>query len=288
MALYPYNGKIGLPETPVVIDWKGKIGYGDIVSPISYAHNIAEKNTCDVHLNFHWKQAAPTKFKSDDPETIQDWIESINNEITPAKFFDVKVNHVYDNELSFNHTNYVDDGIFHNMRFAKHGMSDYNYSKKHNNTIAFVTTLENKVHFKDYDKSKLWKDPLGDTPDGNAWRRVGDLFRKRGYNIVYLHYNTSIETCIDVFKRCAGVVGYHGSLMWLARMYGCPMVIFSKGSLTKRAFPWAITFKYWYDYEIKNTSIYFEQSIQKRNELLDDYNYYLTFPNLHRLRGERT
>ena len=37
----------------VEIDWKGKIGYGDIVSPICYAHNVAQKNTCDVDLNFY-------------------------------------------------------------------------------------------------------------------------------------------------------------------------------------------------------------------------------------------
>ena len=38
----------------VKIDWKGKIGYGDIISPICYAHSMAQKNCCDVELIFHW------------------------------------------------------------------------------------------------------------------------------------------------------------------------------------------------------------------------------------------
>ena len=49
----------------VEIDWKGKIGYGDIVSPICYAHNVAQKNTCDVDLNFYFdRYTSFQKFKT--------------------------------------------------------------------------------------------------------------------------------------------------------------------------------------------------------------------------------
>jgi hypothetical protein len=289
MTSYAHNVSVELPELPVVIEWKGKIGYGDIVSPISYAHNIADKNSTDVRLNFHWDYSKPTRFKESDQETIHDWIPEIANEITPAKFFNVEINHIFNSKLNFNHTNYVEgSNMFHNMRFAKNGSSDYNYSRKNNKTIVLVTSLENKEQFKDYDRSKLWKDPIGDTPDGNAWRKVGDLIRKRGYNVVHVHYSTPIDTAIGIFKRCRGVIGYHGSLMWLARMYGCPMVIFSKGKLTKQAFPWARVYKYWNDFEIRNIEEEFQSSISRREQLIEEYEKYLTIPNLHRLRGERT
>ena len=61
------------PDNPLVIDWKGKIGYGDVISPICYAMNMAEKNQVDVVLNFHWKEKKPTKYKPEDKETIQDF-----------------------------------------------------------------------------------------------------------------------------------------------------------------------------------------------------------------------
>ena len=51
---------------PIVINWKGKIGYGDIISPISYAYNIAEKNSTNVVLRFHWKDSEPVKYKEPD------------------------------------------------------------------------------------------------------------------------------------------------------------------------------------------------------------------------------
>ena len=62
---------------PLIINWKGKIGYGDIISPISYAANMADKNRTDVILRFHWKQSQPEKYKPEDKETIQDWIEQV-------------------------------------------------------------------------------------------------------------------------------------------------------------------------------------------------------------------
>ena len=44
------------------IDWKGKIGYGDVVSPICYAHSMAQKNCCDVELIFHWPDKKGKKY----------------------------------------------------------------------------------------------------------------------------------------------------------------------------------------------------------------------------------
>ena len=38
----------------MIIDWKGKIGYGDIVSPICYAINQSIIRNEVVTLNFYW------------------------------------------------------------------------------------------------------------------------------------------------------------------------------------------------------------------------------------------
>ena len=59
---------------PLVINWKGKIGYGDIISPISYALNLAEKNSTDVILKFHWPYDSPRKYKPEDRETLRSYI----------------------------------------------------------------------------------------------------------------------------------------------------------------------------------------------------------------------
>ena len=110
---------------PIVINWKGKIGYGDIISPISYAYNIAEKNSTDVILRFHWKDSEPQKYKEKDSETIQQWINITNNNTQKPAFWDVRIEHVYDSELGYNHDNYDSkDMQLHNMRFSIFGMID--------------------------------------------------------------------------------------------------------------------------------------------------------------------
>ena len=274
---------------PLVINWKGKIGYGDIISPISYAYNMAEKNSTDVILRFHWKDSEPQKYKERDSETIQQWIDLTNNLITKPPFWDVKIEHVYDSPLSYNHDNYDSkDMELHNLRFSSYGLSDYNNDHSTYSKITFVTSIKHKQQLRDYDKGKAWKDPLAQTPSGMAWPRVADLIKKRGWDPRFVHYETPMQKCIDTMLSCRCVIGYHGAHMWIARMLGMPMIIFSKGTLTKKAFPWALTFEYWSDFHPELIEEYVQQSVQKREEVINEYKYWLTEPNFHRLRSERS
>ena len=274
---------------PLVINWKGKIGYGDIISPISYAYNMAEKNSTDVILRFHWKEKEPQKYKEKDSETIQQWIEKTNNIIVKPPFWDVKIEHVYDSPIGYNHDNYdATDMELHNLRFSQYGLSDYNNAYSTYSKICFVTSIKHKQQLAEYDKGKAWKDPLAQTPSGMAWPRVADLIKKRGWDPRFVHYETPMQKCIDVMLTCRCVIGYHGAHMWIARWLGMPMIIFSKGTLTKKAFPWAMIFEYWSDFHPELIEEYIEKSIQKREEMIDEYKYWLTEPNFHRLRQQRS
>ena len=67
----------------ITIEWKGKIGYGDIVSPLCYAHNIAQKNCQDVTLYVHWMHKRGEKFKEEDTQTIDERLalENLDNAV---------------------------------------------------------------------------------------------------------------------------------------------------------------------------------------------------------------
>ena len=277
---------------PIVINWKGKIGYGDIISPISYAYNIAEKNSTDVVLRFHWADPEPKKYKDKDSETIQQWIDITNNNMQKPPFWDVTIEHVYNSALPYNHDNYEYKGAdgmeLHNMRFSRFGMNDGNNAYKTYNKITFVTSIKHKQQLAEYDKGKAWKDPLASTPSGMAWPRVADLIKKRGWDPRFVHYETPMQKCIDSMLASRCVIGYHGAHMWIARWLGMPMIIFSKGSLTTKAFPWAIVFEYWSDFHPELIEEYIEKSVQQREVWLDKYKYWLTEPNFHRLRQQRS
>ena len=282
---------VPLNETPVVINWKGKIGYGDIISPISYAYNIAEKNATDVVLNFHWKTSGPEKFKEGDAETIQDWIEYIDHWMEKPEFFDVEINHIYDSNLSYNHDNYFfakDEEKFHNLRYHKFGSNDMKNEHLKYKELVLVTTVNHKEQFLDYDPNKVWKDPLGSTPGGYAWPRVADLLQKRGWKIHHVHYSDPINVVVKKMIGARAVIGYHGAGMWLARWLQKPMFIFSKGRVTARAFPWAQINEQWNDFQIDNIEEMIVKQMEDKQEIDNELRYYLTNSNVHRLRSRRT
>jgi len=274
---------------PLVINWKGKIGYGDIISPISYAMNIAEKNSTDVLLRFHWPYDKPRKYNEYDSETIQDWIDLTYNILEKPQFWNVIIEHVYDSKLNYNHDNYLVDNFHcHNLRFAAHGWNDGNNGHSQWRNVTMVTSIKHKETWDEYDKHKAWKDPLAYTPSGFAWPKVGALIEKRNWRLRYVHYRDPMQNVINVMARSRGVVGYHGAHMWIARMLGLPMVIFSKKPLTEKAFPWCVRFEYYTDFNPDALEELFQMSIEKREKLRRDYEYYLSEPNIHRLRSERS
>ena len=303
----PYKDYYVVPAphaNPLVIEWKGKIGYGDVISPICYAMNMAEKNQVDVVLNFHWATSGPTKYKAEDKETIQDFADYIANNTAPVEMFEFTMNHVYDSKLGFNHDNYDTAGPddrnqfmgLHNLRFSTFGLSDHNtLSPNGRNTATIVSTIKHKQTLQEYGKE--WKDPLGWSPAGkvtvNAWPKAITMIRKRDWNVSTVHYEDTIDSCVKKMLGSHVVIGYHGAHMWLARWLGMPMIIFSKGgkqrnNITPRAFPWCIMYEYWSDFNIDSISEHILMSIEKRDIEIEKLKYYKTNPNLYRLRQERT
>jgi hypothetical protein len=273
---------------PLVINWKGKIGYGDIISPISYALNMAQKNSTDVILRFHWKQSEPKKYKESDKETIQQWIDTTYNMLEKNNFYGVKIEHQYNSDMRFNHDNYdATEMQMHNLRFTNMGFNDYRNGHNEHRNITMVTSIKHKQTLQEYDKNKAWKDPMANTPQGYSWPRIGELIRKRDWNVKHVHYEDTMDSVVKKMLTSRCVIGYHGAHMWIARMLGLPMIIFSKGKITERAFPWAITWEYWSDFHPELIEEYIEKSIEKRNEVINDYRYWLTTPNIHRLRQQR-
>ena len=141
----------------VKIDWKGKIGYGDIVSPICYAHSMAQKNCCDVELIFHWPHKKGMKYKPEDPESLDQRAKHLAKIASPINYHQVKINHKYESKLDFNHINYDDSDMFHNFWHAR--IRNMTNSKPY---IAMNTTATHKQTLEEYGgKSKTWKDPAG-------------------------------------------------------------------------------------------------------------------------------
>jgi len=241
----------------VTINWKGKIGYGDIVSPICYAHNEAERRGEEVTLNFYFEHAPGTKFKEEDSETINDRIDYIVKN-TPGSAI---VNQFYNHKLGYDHTNYDDSNrSYHNLRFAKETWTG------EDGHIAIVPSYGNKKQFDEYAPGKRWKDPLS----GQWEEYINDLGNRHRVSVI--DYATPVSQAADIIKKSKIVIGYHGSLMWLARWLQAPMIVISdKKSFTEKGFPWSVHSYSSVHYVINNLQEYSLYRLNEVKRTLDEY-----------------
>lgn len=210
----------------IVIDWKGKVGYGDIISPICYAHNVSYKLKTHVRLVFHWATDPWDTQYTRDPEILWQRADIINS-LCRKKNTQVEMHHVFDSILPFNHSNY-DWNVVGKDRFHNYWMPD-RIIRGTSNTIVVNSTQGNQVSLKEYGKS--WKDPAA-----LLWSDIIQRLERR-YKVVVVDYRTPLRFMIQQLQNAKGFIGYHGTAAWVARMFHTPSVLFADGgSLTRNAF----------------------------------------------------
>lgn len=263
-------------------DWKGKIGYGDIISPICYAHALAQRNCEDVHFTMHWMHKRGERFKPDDAETLDARMKVLFRNVQPIDYHRVTYTQHFATNMDYNHSNYDDFEDMHNLWWSK--VKNVDNGRK---SIVLNTTATHREQFEDYAPEKNWKDPVG----VEGWRTVESIIKDEwGFGVEFVDYTTPIDDAIDIYKKAFLAVGYHGSAMWIARYLGCPMLIYSTKSITKRAFPWAQVRNKFDREQFISTDPYKirRQSKDRLTEVKKQYELFLNTPNLHRLRGKRT
>lgn len=213
------------------IQWKGKIGYGDIVSPICYAHNISFKFSTPVRLTFRWGTSVSHKFNLDDPETLRERASYID-QLCVKKGTRVELIHS-DEGMKENHTNYdwsyLGKDNYHNYWFPQ------KINQCRQDLIVVNPTIGNVLSLTKYGKS--WKDILE-----NQWPEAISRIPKK-YEVICVDYRTPIADLMDLLAVARGFVGYHGTASWLARFMHTPSILFSSGGkLTRGAHPYAVVF----------------------------------------------
>lgn len=201
----------------MIVEWKGKIGYGDVVSPLCYAQNQSEIRSERTLLKFHWPYG-----KQQDPESLPNRVDAI---VKYVGFPGVDVVHKFNSELPCDHTNYTvkaldDDYKFHNVYFPKVSIRPEKF--------VVCSPINNEIPLGVY--GKRWKDGL----TKQDWR---DIVVK--YDAVHVDYRTPISELLSVMSKCEGFIGYHGSCAWVARLFGLNMTVHSRDrKMSEWAFPW--------------------------------------------------
>lgn len=257
------------------IQWKGKIGYGDIVSPICYAHNISYKLKIPVNLTFRWEWGHGRKIHPSDPEQL--WIRA-NYLFGKAYKKDTNVTliHKFRDPLDCNHTGYVWDDVADD-KFHNFWPSTFKRTPKPG-VIVVNSTEGNVISLANYGKS--WKDPVAD-----HWKEIVDGLKK-DYDVHVVDYRTPIDQLCNILSSAEVFIGYHGTAAWVAKFLETPSVIYSRGgNLTQNAFHSSIIIPKYLGVQslIKNLPMYIKKA---RINIERDRNEYTKYvPNFKLLRG---
>ena len=252
----------------VDIQWKGKVGYGDIISPICYAYNISNKLQRPVNLTFRWDSGPDRKIHLSDPEALWERACIIERECYRGRT-NVTVFHKFEHPLNINHTSYdwdiVGKDSLHNYWFPK------TPNKPTTNIIVVNSTQGNTQSLKEY--GKQWKDPAA-----SLWPDIIKRLEQNGFDIEVVDYRTPTRHLLDILKTARGFVGYHGTAAWPAKFMHVPSVLFADGgSLTSSSFCYAVVEKDVSRWKvvIDNLEQFLNVSLRKIEETKKRYKVYM-------------
>ena len=201
-----------------MILWPGKIGWGDVISPICIAARL------DEPLTFVWgRRGTP-------------WARAAADFIAKNHEKPVEVHHV-EGELVGQHSKatWDDSDPMHNVGFARAGMRWRQQERDDPDWIRFALTTP-ESNLEELPEHKQWK--LGNVAWGSAARR---LMEDGPGGVRRVDYRTPTEDAAYIIRHADVHVGYHGNASWLARWLGIPqIVVSSRKSQTQRSFPHAV------------------------------------------------
>ena len=248
------------------IQWKGKVGYGDIVSPLCYAHNVSFQLNEPVNLTFRWDNDSSYKYDKRDPETLWERTNTLNW-MCQKQGTQVTVQHAFNSPLDINHTNY-DWKIVGRDRFHNY-WKPVLFNKPISNVVVVNTTERNTTSLKRYGKG--WKDlAAGQWPD--IIKQLSE-----NYTVVPVDYRTPMRELLAVLLSAKGFIGYHGTAAWVARFLHVPSVLFADGgSLTRDAFFYAKVIGALADIQpaIHTIDSHFDESRRRIRSTLVEYESY--------------
>ena len=210
------------------LEWQGGIGYGDIVGPISYAHNLSYQLKEKVHLNLHWKTSIDHIYSDNTPERLHEQAEFIHN-MCEKSGTEVSLDFVFNSEYTERFNNYYlhayDDDPKHNEWLV----SDHFKHTPIKNKIVINSTIENVEPLQEYSEwYKEWKDAQKED-----WIPLIQNLKSVGYDIIEVGYRTPINECIEHIRTAEVFLGYHGSTLWLARLIGIPSLAAADKTMRK-------------------------------------------------------
>ena len=213
------------------LKWYAAIGYGDILLPISYAHNLARTLEDDVNIEFLYKESVDYKYNENSKEFLWEQAEYLNSICDKSEMSNVYLTHRFKDTSKIRWSGY-DQSLLRTAKFHDQwylGQINPNKKKK----VVIGSTAMNKVPLSVYQNgNKMWK-------SSQDWGMLETSLHSIShvYDIVHIDYTTPLSEAIIHLNEAELFIGYHGGMSWLARFCATPSIVLSNpNSLTNAVF----------------------------------------------------
>lgn len=224
---------------------KGTIGIGDVMYHLGVAHRWAHDHNRTVEIHFHWSHDEDYNYHFEDPETI---IEKANY---IQQFYynkdQVIIKHIFNYNFSsdeeLNTHRLLINGercIISYMDELKKRITDEDTTYRRPNWL-FDPRFKQKTN---KNKVILWRSLFNaDVPQ--KWKifennDIIQMLESYDYNVVEVDYRTPIREVMWHINTCDFCVGYDGMWHYVAQNFMKPMYIFSNNILTELHTPGAL------------------------------------------------
>ena len=226
------------------VTWRGTAGVGDFMWALNVCHLYAYQNNVEVNLEFHWPHEPDYLYHFEDPETILERLDYIN------KFYhrrgDVDISHRWNGESDRyepvtdknRNVEYKTRYWFESGKYLDSGPPPPNEWLFRQD--AFKTRNQKKVviwrPLFNAETPRLWKRRL----TNDHWEGIIKKLRREGMKVVELTYRTPVSEAFYHLSDARLVICYDGMWHYIAKNFATPMIVISRGGITKYHTPNAI------------------------------------------------
>ena len=201
------------------LEWNAAIGYGDILLPISYAHNISKSFQREVNINFRYIEGVDYKYNENSKEFLWEQAEYLNSICDKSNIADVTLSHKFHDISKIRWSGY-DQSLLRTAKYHNQWyINEINPEKARK--IVIGSPINNKIPLRKYKDGKVsWK-------ISQDWNMLEDDLKtiSDSYELVHIDYTTPLPEAIEHLSDAALFIGYHGGMSWLARFCATPSIV---------------------------------------------------------------
>lgn len=206
------------------LEWNAAIGYGDILLPISYAHNISQLFKEEVNVELRYNEGIDYKHNENSKEFLWEQAEYLNSICDKSDIVGVTLSHKFHDISKIRWSGYDETLVSKAKYHSQWYMNEIKSDKVRK--IVVGSTINNKIPLRKYKDGKVsWK-------ISQDWNMLEDDLKtiSDSYEIVNIDYTTPLPEAINHLSDADLFIGYHGGIAWLARFCATPSIVLVKSN----------------------------------------------------------